>query len=201
VTHSGADALFYLLLLVLPLSALLARRLPLSQLLRMALGWIAIFALLLLVVSQRERLRPAWNWLAQLADGDDQQVSGGAVRVAMAEDGHFYVRALVNGVSCKMLVDSGASSTTLSMANARAAGIDAEESPIAEMVETANGVVVARRTHAKRIVIGGIVAHDLPVLVSPAFGELNVVGMNFLSRLKSWRVEGRTLVLEAGTPA
>jgi len=32
-------------------------------------------------------------------------------------------------------------------------------------------------------------------VVSPAFGETNVLGMNFLSRLASWRVEENTLIL------
>jgi aspartyl protease family protein len=198
MSHTGGDVLFYALLLVLPVSSLLARRLPVASVLKMGLGWIAIFALFLLVISQKERLRPAWNQLAAFADGNDQLVSGGTVRVVMAEDGHFYVRALVNGVSCKMLVDSGASSTSISLANARAAGIDIDESPIAEMVETANGVVVAHRTHAKTIELGGIMVRNLPLLVSPAFGEMNVIGMNFLSRLRSWRVEGKTLILNAG---
>ncbi|RZL97585.1 MAG: TIGR02281 family clan AA aspartic protease, partial [Sphingomonas sp.] len=40
-----------------------------------------------------------------------------------------------------------------------------------------------------------IVARDLSAVVSPAFGDVNVVGMNFLSRLKSWRVEDNTLIL------
>ena len=29
---------------------------------------------------------------------------------------------------------------------------------------------------------------------------MNVIGMNFLSTLTSWSVEGRTLVLRTGTP-
>jgi aspartyl protease family protein len=47
---------------------------------------------------------------------------------------------------------------------------------------------------------GTIVARDLPVVVSPAFGTTDVLGMNFLSKLKSWRVEGRTLILEPHHP-
>ena len=38
------------------------------------------------------------------------------------------------------------------------------------------------------------------MVVSPAFGETDVLGMNFLSRLKSWRVEGSTLILEPHHP-
>jgi aspartyl protease family protein len=34
------------------------------------------------------------------------------------------------------------------------------------------------------------------VVVSENFGNLDVLGMNFLSRLHSWRVEDKTLILE-----
>ena len=47
---------------------------------------------------------------------------------------------------------------------------------------------------------GNVIARDLPVVVSPAFGDTDVLGMNFLSRLKSWRVEERTLVLTPHHP-
>jgi len=61
--------------------------------------------------------------------------------------------------------------------------------------------VTARVSTAKRLTIGGIEARDLPVVVSPSFGDQDVIGMNFLSRLKSWRVEGRTLVLQPNSKA
>jgi aspartyl protease family protein len=44
--------------------------------------------------------------------------------------------------------------------------------------------------------LGDIAARGLGVVVSPAFGDTDVLGMNFLSKLKSWRVEGQTLILE-----
>jgi aspartyl protease family protein len=43
-------AIFYVLLLVLPVSALLARRLPIGRTLTMALAWAAIFAVVIGVV-------------------------------------------------------------------------------------------------------------------------------------------------------
>jgi aspartyl protease family protein len=43
-------AVFYVLLLVLPVSALLARRMPIGRTLTMALAWAAIFAVVLGVV-------------------------------------------------------------------------------------------------------------------------------------------------------
>lgn len=44
-------AVLYLLVLILPLSALIARRLPIADVLKMALAWIAIFGVLIIVVT------------------------------------------------------------------------------------------------------------------------------------------------------
>jgi aspartyl protease family protein len=63
------------------------------------------------------------------------------------------------------------------------------------VMQTANGSVTAQTAVAPELRIGNVVARDLPVVISPAFGDMNVLGMNFLSRLKSWRVEDGVLVL------
>ena len=42
--------------------------------------------------------------------------------------------------------------------------------------------------------VGNIVARNLKVVSAPGL-DLDVIGMNFLSQLESWRVEGRTLIL------
>jgi len=42
---------------------------------------------------------------------------------------------------------------------------------------------------------GNVVARDLDAVIAPGTGGLNVLGMNFLSRLKSWRVEDGELIL------
>jgi aspartyl protease family protein len=63
-------------------------------------------------------------------------------------------------------------------------------------VSTANGTVDARRARAERVAVGALSTEDLTVFVAPNFGDLDVLGMNFLSRLKSWRVEGNVLILE-----
>jgi aspartyl protease family protein len=45
VTDGSAQIIFYLVALILPLSALVARRLPAREVLKYALAWIAIFGL------------------------------------------------------------------------------------------------------------------------------------------------------------
>jgi aspartyl protease family protein len=61
-------------------------------------------------------------------------------------------------------------------------------------------MIRAQTAKVETLKLGTIRAYDLPVVVSPAFGDTDVLGMNFLSRLKSWRVEGQTLILEPHHP-
>jgi aspartyl protease family protein len=46
-----------------------------------------------------------------------------------------------------------------------------------------------------RLTVGLIEARALKVVIAPGLGNTDVLGMNFLSALKSWRVEDRTLIL------
>lgn len=190
------DFIFLLLALMLPLSSLLARRVPLSQTLKMAVAWIGIFALGLVIVGQRERLRPLWGGAMRTLTGDDQQVVGDTVRIAAAPDGHYYASVTINGTPRRMLIDSGATTTALSTATAKAADVDVDTNGFGEMIETANGTIVASRARISELRVGGIVARDLAATVSPELGDTDLLGMNFLEQLASWRVEERTLILQ-----
>lgn len=192
----AGDLVFLLAALTLPLSALLARRVPLGQTLKMALAWVAVFAVGLVIVGQREHLRPLYDGAVRALTGDDQQVVGGTVRIAAAPDGHFYASATINGTPRRMLIDSGATVTALSAATARAAGVEVDSSDFGEMIETANGTIVAERGRVRELRIGDIVARDLAVTVAPELGDTDLIGINFLGQLASWRVEGTTLVLQ-----
>jgi aspartyl protease family protein len=101
-----------------------------------------------------------------------------------------------------MLIDSGATTTSLSVATAQAAGVAIDDSGLVAVVDTANGPVEARRARIDRLEVGPIQTEDLGVLVAPNFGDVDLLGMNFLSRLGSFRTEQGVLVLEpAGTAA
>ena len=196
MSERSGDILFYCLLLLLPFSALIARRIPLKSGFKMALAWLAIFIVGLMIVNQRDRFDPVIAGLRDALVGHDQMVSGSTVRIRMAEDGHFWAIVSVNGTRRRMLIDSGATTTALSSATASAAGVATDESPFPVVINTANGNIVARTATVTALTIGSIAANDLPVVVAPAFGDTDVIGMNFLSRLRSWRVEGRTMILE-----
>jgi aspartyl protease family protein len=195
------DAIFYVLALILPLSALLARRAPWRQSLGMAAAWVGIILVGLLIVGlSRGMPGDVWSRITSLLGDDEQHVTGGTVRLRMAADGHFWATVSINGVSRRMLVDSGATTTSLNIETAKAAGLDLDQSPFPVQLNTANGMVLARTSSVERLQLGPIEASDLRVVVAREFGDMNVLGMNFLSRLRSWRVEDRTLILEPKTP-
>lgn len=187
------------LVLVLAVGALVARRYPLKSMAKLALAWVGIFAVGLLIVAAVSRAEWLTSGARALLYGRGQGVTGGQVRIPMADDGHFYVTARINGVERSLLVDSGATDTALSVATATASHIDLGADGRVEMLETANGTVMARRATIERLQIGPIDAVDVPVAVAPEFGEADVLGMSFLSRLKSWKVEGRELVMTPET--
>lgn len=159
---------------------------------------VALLAFGLFVVLQQAPFDPHLSRLMARAGLDSQQVVGEEVRIRMASNGHFWAEVELNGVRRRMLVDSGATVTALSEATAQAARVKAGTDLFPVVLRTANGAVTARTGTVERLTLGGIEARDLKVVVSPALGSMDVLGMNFLSQLGSWRVEGRTLVL---TPA
>lgn len=173
----------------------LARRIPVLGTLISIATWGLLIALLAVVFSQHERFDPYLGKVAGLFGQERQQVTGREVRIKMAADGHFWARATIDGVERRMLIDSGATITALSPDTAAAAGLEPRDELLPVMIRTANGTVRAQTAEIDDLRLGNIAARDLAVVVSPSFGDLDVLGMNFLSRLKSWRVEGRTLVL------
>jgi aspartyl protease family protein len=118
------------------------------------------------------------------------------VRISLSPDGHFWARAEINGRPKRLLIDSGATITALSEETARAAGVETNTDGFPMVIRTANGTIAAKGGTIELLKVGGLETRDVGVVVSPAFGDIDVIGMNFLSRLGSWRVEGRTLILE-----
>lgn len=189
------NALYLLLCLLLVGSSLVAMRMPLGKALKMAAAWVALFAAAFALFAFGDEWRTLGARLKEAALGAPAAVAGprGEVRVAMAPDGHYWLRAEVNGVSARFLVDSGASLTTVGSDLAQGAGVEPEPIRVAQ-VTTANGQVIMRRGRIGQLRVGPVVRDDFPVLIAPQDG-LNVIGMNFLSSLRSWRSEDGVLVL------
>lgn len=174
---------------------MLLQRIPVvGRIIRFAVS-LGLFAFLIFILLQQAPYQPELSRLTSSLGLDNQKVSGKELRVRMAQDGHFWVTASVNGVATRMLIDSGATVTAISSQTARAARVDTGNGITPVMLRTANGSTRAEIGAIDELRVGNIVARNLRVVTAPGLGSLDVLGMNFLSKLDSWRVEGRTLVL------
>jgi aspartyl protease family protein len=191
--NQALSLVYLLIILVAVASAFSVRRLPIGRTLKMVAAWLLIFGALFAIFALREDFRALGNRLwAAVTGNDNQEVQGDELRIAMSGDGHFYADGQLNGREVRFLIDSGATVTTIGSETARAAGV----APTGErtMVNTANGIAQVDRGRAGRLTIGHIERLDFPVFIARDDGT-NVIGMNFLSTLSRWSVEGRTLVL------
>ena len=192
MNDNGPYMVFYIMAAVFVASSLFAMRMPLGKALKMALAWVAIFGVAFLLFAFRGEFSQLGQRIRAEATGSPI-VEGEVVRIPVAEDGHFYVNAKLNGHDIRFMVDSGASVTTVSRSAANAAGM--EIGTRRATVITANGRTSVMQSYADRLQIGSIERTDFPVDVSEQEG-LNLLGMNFLRSLQGWRVEGNYLVLQ-----
>jgi aspartyl protease family protein len=132
-----------IMMLTLVGSSLVSRRLPIGQVARMVAGWLLIFAAVLVGYSYRFELNAVVQRVAGDLLGERGQTVGGTLRVPMAPDGHFWVRARINGHEQRFLIDSGATTTALSTDAAEAADLNVERGGLPIVINTANGAAHA----------------------------------------------------------
>jgi aspartyl protease family protein len=180
--------------MMLVAGGLIARHERFARLATMALAWIAIFTAGFVMFTFRDDLGYVAQRLKAEATGEPV-VEGREVRIPMAIDGHFWVQASLNGVPVKFLVDSGATMTTIGRDTAEDAGV-AVSSTRNQVVRTGNGMLRVASGRADSLAIGPIERSNIGLHVAD-HDDLNVLGMNYLSTLERWGVEGRWLILQS----
>jgi aspartyl protease family protein len=183
---------YILMAVMLVIGSLMHRREPAAKMITMALAWIAIFGAGFVLFTFRDN----FGWVAQRLKAEavgTPVVEGRETRIPMAIDGHFWVEGRVNGQKVKFLVDSGATMTTIDRETAARAGVAVSPRPD-QFVRTGNGIIRVSSARADELEIGGITRRNVGLQVADN-DDLNVLGMNFLSSLQSWGVQGRWLVL------
>ena len=185
---------YILMAIMLVLGTLMSRREKPARMLTTMLAWISIFGGGFVLFTFRDDLGYVAQWLRSEATGEPV-TAGREVRIPMAIDGHFWVDARLNGQKVKFLVDSGATMTTIGTETARQAGIEASPQRN-QIVRTGNGIIKVATGRADTLEVGPIERQGMNVHIAGTDADLNVLGMNFLSSLQRWGVEGRWLILE-----
>jgi len=191
--EKGPYLVYYIIAAVFVASSLIGMRQPIGKTMTMLLAWVVIFGVGFVLFSFRSEFAGLGQRLKAEALGTPID-EGDEVRIPMADDGHFWVAAKLNGRDVRFIVDSGASVTTVSRSTAVESGMQIGAEHV--IVSTANGPARATKAWANRLQIGSIERTDFPVDVNEN-DDVNLLGMNFLSSLRGWRVEGNYLVLQA----
>jgi aspartyl protease family protein len=193
-------ALAIVAIFVTTLGGMLRRSMPALGRFLGGAGNLGLLAALLLTIAQVARFTTGSDLALPQLGMPQQTVEGRETRVPMSRDGHFWLQASVNGVQHRFLVDTGATITAIAPDTAISAQVPERAMRQTVRMRTANGTVHAELASIGELRFGNIVARDLDAVIAPGLDNTNVLGMNFLSRLASWRVEGQTLILVPNHP-
>jgi aspartyl protease family protein len=203
----GPRLAYVLLLIVLVVSSLALRRTRLAGALKSLLAWAGIMLVILVAYSYREELKAVWYRVAGEIDttrampaeprrGDaDERGEDRALAIRQSSDGHYYVTAAINGSDTRLLVDTGATVTVLSVRHAERAGIFPNPGDYTANVRTASGISKAAPVRIREIRIGDARLENVPALVMETPGHLSVLGINTLQRFRSYEVRDGVLTL------
>jgi aspartyl protease family protein len=197
IMEDGPSLIWGVVCILLLLSSLAARRLPLGYVAKAAFAWIAIFAALFAIFSFRFEFKAVWERVkADISGTAGQSVSGNEITIRRQDDGHYWLQVDVNGKPVRFMIDSGATTTAVNGNTARETGIQVDTDGYPVFLDTANGSVAAQRGLIQSLKIGTHEIGQHNVVVSESFGDTNVLGMNFLDSMQSWKVEANVMTLK-----
>lgn len=120
--------------------------------------------------------------------------SGSRIELSAAQDGHYYVDALVNDSYVTFLIDTGASDIVLSRDDARRIGLNPDQLVFDGMAETANGMVATARATISHMTIGTFEDFALQASVTDSDMKGSLLGMSYLGRFDLLFVGERLMI-------
>jgi aspartyl protease family protein len=182
----------------------LGRSLRPGEILRGFAFWFMMIVALAGIYTNRDNLvGVAGRLLGAIAPGVpiSGRITGEAnpdsVVVVRSADGHFGIRASVEGTSLPLLFDTGASFVTLTYSDAQEIGADPGSLEFRVPIRTANGTMKAASLVIGTLKIGDIERRDVKALVAPRGAlEQSLLGMSFLDSLGGYAISGDRLLLQ-----
>jgi clan AA aspartic protease (TIGR02281 family) len=106
----------------------------------------------------------------------------------------FYLTGSVNGYSIRFLVDTGATYVSLTPEDATRLGFDLTKLHWNLPMRTANGISRNAQVTLGDVRLNRIVAYNVPAIIMSQNG-ISLLGMSFLSRLRSWQISNGVLTI------
>jgi aspartyl protease family protein len=159
---------------------------------------LAIAALLMLVaLDGRQLLRVlSAQWPLPLHEPTVEPAApSGSLTVPADRNGHFLLTAQVNGTPVRFLVDTGASSIVLSRSDAARIGLSPGETDFTRLYNTPGGIVRAAPVRLAEFQVGALRLRNVGASVSQNPMDVSLLGISFLTRLKSYEVSDGRMTL------
>lgn len=136
-----------------------------------------------------------WGDIRQQVRPQQMVQDEGRIVLPRAPDGHYYLRAQVNGMPVDFVVDTGATQIVLRRRDAEATGIDTARLAFAGRARTANGTVRTAPVRIDRFAIGPYATRDLRAVVNEGQLDTSLLGMSYLQRFSSVEISDGRMIL------
>lgn len=150
--------------------------------------WLAVIFFGVIVYNNKHLFR---NFVPYLAS----EVGENSLEIRKSVDNHFYLALKINDKNVLFLIDTGATTTSLTMNDAKRVGIDTSKLVFNQIVSTANGKTFNASAEIKNIQIGNYTIDSMWVLVSKDLDGNSLLGMNFLNRLRGYDIRQDRMIL------
>lgn len=117
------------------------------------------------------------------------------LKITKSNDNHFYIAINIDNKKVLFLIDTGATTTTLTLSDAKRLGIDIDRLNFNVPLNTANGVSFGASTEVYNIKIGDFIIDSMWVLVSKDLDGKSLLGMNFLNKLNGYDIRQDQMTL------
>ncbi|MDF2139994.1 TIGR02281 family clan AA aspartic protease [Paenirhodobacter sp. CAU 1674] len=187
----NAARLIYLALLLVAVGGYFViefRRRP-GRTLQQAMLWGLIFLGTLAAVG-------LWSDIRREVAPTQAVLSAGRIEAPLAPDGHYYLKAEVNGVPVRFVVDTGATDIVLTQRDATRAGIDTAGLAYLGEARTANGIVRIAPVRIDSFALGPIQDENLRAVVNGSDMDTSLMGMTYLTRFARVEFSRDRMVLE-----
>jgi aspartyl protease family protein len=106
----------------------------------------------------------------------------------------FYVTGSINGNTIHFLVDTGATWVALTQDDAKLLGFNLSALKWDVRTRTANGIATNASVTLGDVRLGRIIEYNVPAIIMQQSG-ISLLGMSFLSRLRSWQISNGVLTI------
>jgi aspartyl protease family protein len=116
-------------------------------------------------------------------------------RLQRMPSGHFYADGNINGQPVRLVVDTGASTVALTLADAQRIGVPFSPGAFNVIGSGAGGAIRGQDVILDRVEVGGKEVRDVRAAVVEGL-DVSLLGQTYLSRISSVQMSGDTMTLK-----